>query len=584
MNCIHRKIRKDEFFMKLVNVNKLKQYPVKKKLNYLTYFLTGALALVGIISCIALYLLNLQTKTITESWLPSLSLARQINTLTSDYRLQQYSHLTSPDEAQMQQTEAEIESIGTEITEASATYEGYINSEEDKNLLLTARELWASYKKESETVLELSRTGKTEAASQLMLGDSRSYYNDFQDAFNQLVIYNQNGSDQASAAANTLFIVVMICILIIIPLSILLALSISRSVTKVIVEPLEQVRETLHAIDEGHLDVSITYDSKDEFGQLAADVNAFVNTLTAIIKDEEYLLSEMAKGNFDIKSTQTEKYVGDFFILLSSIRTINSKLGDALSNIQEAGFQISSASDQLATQAQELAEGASEQAGTVQELAASVEEVTSQSVASAKGAATASSMANEVRHQAENGNQQMSRVVDAMNIITDTSNEISTIIDAIERIASQTNLLSLNASIEAARAGEAGKGFAVVANEIGELAKECSQAANTTRELIEKSVAQTENGNALVKETADALQTVTQAAAQVVEIAESVKTNSITQENSMKEIEQGIEVISHVVESNSAAAEECSATSEELDANATALKDQLSQFIFRKRG
>lgn len=568
--------------MTLINLNKLKQYPVKKKLNYLTYFLIGALAVVGIISCIALYLLNLQTKSITESWLPSLSLARQMNTLTSDYRLSQYRHLSAIDDADMKESEAQLESIGAQIEEASATYETYTVSDEDMDLLLTARELWNSYKDASVKVLELSQANKTEEASQLMLGDLRSYYNDFQNNFNQLVVFNENGSQTASDNANALFILIICCIVVIIIISILLALAISRSVTKVIVEPLNEVRDTLHAIDSGDLNVSIHYESKDEFGQLAEDVNTFVSNLTAIIRDEDYLLSEMAKGNFDIKSKQTEKYVGDFFAVLSSIRIINSKLGDTLSNIQEAGFQISSASDQLATQAQELAEGASEQAGTVQELATSVEEVTSQSVASAKGAATASSMANEVRIQAENGNQQMDRVVDAMNIITDTSNEISTIIDAIERIASQTNMLSLNASIEAARAGEAGKGFAVVATQIGELAKECSQAANTTRELIEKSVAQTENGNALVQETADALRTVTDAAAQVVEIAESVKANSITQEHSMKEIEQGIEVISHVVESNSSAAEECSATSEELDANAAALKDQLSQFTFRK--
>lgn len=571
-------------FMKLVNMNKLKHYPVKKKLNYLTYFLIGALAVVGIISCIALSLLNMQTKSITESWLPSLSLARQMNTLTSDYRLQQYRHLSAADESEIDEVEASIESIGNQITEASSTYEGYTNSAEDEKLLMESRELWSSYTEESVKVLELSRAKQTKEASQLMLGDLSSYYNNFQDTFNQLVTYNQKGCDTASANADALFIIVIICLLVIIVISILLALAISKSVTKVIVDPLAQVRDTLHAIDGGDLNVSIQYDSQDEFGQLAKDVNTFVSNLTAIIKDEEYLLSEMAKGNFDLKSTQTEKYVGDFFTVLDSIRTINSKLGDALSNIQEAGFQISSASDQLATQAQELAEGASEQSNTVQELAASVEEVTNQSIASAKGASTASNMANEVRIQAENGNQQMARVVDAMNIITDTSNEISTIIDAIERIASQTNLLSLNASIEAARAGEAGKGFAVVANEIGELAKECSQAANTTRELIEKSVAQTENGNALVKETADALQTVTTAAAQVVDIAETVKANSITQENSMKEIEKGIEVISHVVESNSAAAEECSATSEELDANANTLKDQLAAFIFRKRG
>ena len=186
----------------------------------------------------------------------------------------------------------------------------------------------------------------------------------------------------------------------------------------------------------------------------------------------------------------------------------------------------------------------------------------------------------EVKQQAEKGNAQMERMMREMDIISQTSKEIETIIDTIEEIAEQTNLLALNASIEAARAGEAGRGFAVVAGEIGKLAGQSAEAATNTRELIQKSMSEVESGNGIAKETAEAFYAVNEGIKKVVELNGIVKEDCENQAQGVNEINEGIEIISGVVESNSAAAEESSATSEELAAHAQTLQAMLTQFTF----
>lgn len=559
----------------------VRNMPVKRKLSYVTQTLLGGLFIVGALSVIALYILNSQTKAITENWLPSLELAEKINTSTSDYRIAQYYHLTAKDAEAMQYGEEQIAEREAKITAYREEYETYIQSEEDAALMEQAKTLWSAYKEQSDEAIAFSRAGKIEEANAIMVGEAKEYYEEFTDTFNELIVFNEEGSKRASERAQMVFIIVVILIVIFVLIGTVAGFQISRFVTSVIAEPLMEVKTALSAMNEGNFDVSVTYEAEDEFGELSNVVSQFLENLIEIIDDEKYLLNEMANRNFDITSRVTEKYVGGYAPILASLRKINRGLGKTLTNIHDAGFQISSASDQMAKASQELAEGASGQAATIEELAASVEEVTNQSVESAKGAANVSNMVSEVRQEAENGNQKMERVVEAMDVITNTSNEIASIIDTIDSIASQTNLLSLNASIEAARAGEAGKGFAVVANEIGQLAKECSQAANNTRQLIGKSVKQTQNGNEIVKETAEGLVAVKEKAASAVDIAETVRRNSEKQKMAMQEIEQGIESITTVIESNSAAAEETSATSQELAANADMLRDELAKFKFR---
>lgn len=155
-----------------------------------------------------------------------------------------------------------------------------------------------------------------------------------------------------------------------------------------------------------------------------------------------------------------------------------------------------------------MAEGAADQAGAVEELTATVESVVNISNESAKNAVVAATSATNAAKDAKKSREEINQLTEAMNRITETSKEIENIIAAIEDIASQTNLLSLNVSIEAARAGEAGRGFAVVADQIGKLATDSAKSAISTRELISKCLQEVEAGNGIVDNTIESFGTV----------------------------------------------------------------------------
>lgn len=560
----------------------LKDIKVKNKLRGLVIFFIISLAIISGASVIALNTLNKQTKKISEKWMTSLELSEKMNVLTSDYRMFQYAHLTTQEDTLMREYEQKLESLEREIEKYSDEYEKAATTSEEKKLLLEAKKQWEAYQRNSEIVLTLSREHRTEEANQKMLGEIKDYYDDFQETYEKLVEYNERGSEKETQKVETIFRVVGISTVIMAVLVALIALYISYIVIQVIVEPLEAVKNTISEVTKGNLEVYIDYQSKDEFGILSKQVNHFVEELQNIILDERTILEEMASGNFNVTSKIPERYIGDFRPILSSMKKIKYDLGKMLSNISNTVIQISSASEQMAQESEALAEGATEQASTVEKLVFYMEDIANQTMKSEEAASIMRNIIDSVKQQAEESNEQMQAAVNAMDNITQTSQEISRIIDSIEQIASQTNLLSLNASIESARAKEEGRGFAVVAEAIGELALKSSKAAHMTRELIEKSMAQTEVGNSKIKSMAGVLEIMVNKSKEMTEFAEKVRKNSEIQRNAMEKIESGIEAISHVVENNAAAAQESSAASAELAENAENLKETVEIFRLSK--
>lgn len=558
----------------------LKDLKVKRKLIVLVAFMIAGIVLMGGVSNISLSLLKNKLSEVSDGWMPSSTMAEEMNCLTSEYRIKQYGHLTATSAEMMDSYEAEMEEISNTISETSAAYEAQILNEEDLALLKTARELWAQYKESGVAVIEMSRAGQSAEAAELMLGEAKDVYDQFQDAIDALVAYNEDGSNHAARSASQTFTFVTILIIAVTVFCLLIAFFITKQVTASIINPLGEVKSVLSRIVAGDLHVHMDYQAKDEFGELSDSVNTFVMELRYIIDDESELLKEMAAGNFRLNSKAREKYIGDFAIILSSMREIRDRLGGAMQKIADSGNEVERASEQLAKEAQELAEGATEQASTVEELVASIEDSTNKAEKGADQAIQASNDALRVKTQAENSNDRMREMIAAMNKINKTSEEISGIIAAIESIASQTNLLSLNASIEAARAGEAGKGFAVVADEIGKLAIQSTEAAGNTRKLIETSITETQNGNEIAKKTAEELGSVLEAVGKIAEIAQDVRSSFTDQSESMKQISEGVELIAKVVEGNSSAAEESSAASQELAAHAQSMQAELQQFQF----
>lgn len=348
-----------------------------------------------------------------------------------------------------------------------------------------------------------------------------------------------------------------------------------------ILEPLEQLENAAEAISNGNLDIEVSYDSQDELGSLAQSFRKTSSTLKAVIDDIDQLLEEFAKGNLDARSSNVDIYCGDFNEVLNKLREVESGLSQTIYNVKESSDQVSAGADQLAQSAQGLAEGATNQAAALEELTASVGEVATHVEENTQSTDRVHDQAKEVAIKADRGTAKMKELVESMKNISDTTNEIQTVIEKIESIASQTNLLSLNASIEAARAGEAGRGFAVVAEQIKELAEESAASAEETRVMLTNSLNQVEIGSSVADQTSQFMaEMIEQLDAVVMEVAK-IRQVSDRQAESVKQISQAIEQVNGVVQENSATSEQVSATSQELSASAEGLDEMISGFEIR---
>lgn len=407
-------------------------------------------------------------------------------------------------------------------------------------------------------------------------------YDEVHNALLALMDVNVTKGDETHDFMVVLKLVLIVIIVAIIVVATIVAMKIGQNITKSIKDPLTELGARINAFAHGDLDSPFpTRNIDDEIAVIVNDCRDMAANLTAIISDTENILGEMAIGNFRVDTTIEEKYEGGFSLLLTSLRKLTAELNTTLTQINDASDQVNEGANQLANSAQELAEGATEQAGAIEELSATIQNIANISEESAANAVGAASQAKEASVTADKSREDMHKLIEAMESITSTSKEIENIIVAIEDIASQTNLLSLNASIEAARAGEAGRGFAVVADQIGSLANDSAQSAVSTKALITKSLEEVEKGNQIVKATMASIEQVLASMQDFARTASGAAEASRTQANMLKEVEGGIEQINVVVQSNSATSEETSAIGEELAAQAVTLKEMISYFKLR---
>lgn len=405
-------------------------------------------------------------------------------------------------------------------------------------------------------------------------------YNDLKNLMN---IYVQK-EDQIESVLAVMEIIAVIIMIAVIILSILSGRRYGNQIADGISKPLQQISERLKTFAEGDLDSEFPeHDAKDEVAEMIETARKMADNLNVIISDSGKLLNEMADGNFAVATEHEERYTGKFNDLLVGIRNMNRKIDESLRQVEETAEQVSLGSGNMAEAAQSLAEGATEQAGAVEELQATIADITANVEHTAENLQKSHADARKYADDADHSREQMHAMVEAMQRISESSMKIENIISELEDIASQTNLLSLNASIEAARAGEAGKGFAVVADQIRKLAEQSAASAVSTRELIEGSIHDVEEGNKAVALVSETLDEVIKGINDIADTSKSLSENSQSQATAMEQAEQGVNQISEVVQSNSAMAQETSATSEELSAQAETLDNLVRQFTLREQ-
>lgn len=391
------------------------------------------------------------------------------------------------------------------------------------------------YDKYALQIIALKKAGRLQDAITLLRGDGDVSVKKMEEKLKILtdlkvkVAKETSQSNVAQADSSSLIMIILIIA------GMILAIGLGIFISSIISRPLKQLVVIADKIADGDLNVNVEVKSKDEVGKLALAFDAMVNNVNSV-----------------------------------------------MTNINAASEQVAAGAKQVSSSGQALSQGSTEQASSIEQITSSMTEVAAQTKQNAQNANQANELATSAKENASKGNSQMQEMVKAMADINDSSSNISKIIKVIDEIAFQTNILALNAAVEAARAGQHGKGFAVVAEEVRNLAARSANAAKETTVMIEGSIKKVEIGTKIANETATALNSIVDGIAKAAAIVGNIATASNEQATGISQINQAIDQVAQVVQTNSATAEESASASEELSSQAELLKESVRKFKLKK--
>ena len=543
--------------------------------------MTLFLVLVALISTLVI---RSNIEKITEVWSPSLEYLQDLETMTAKYRIKQYQHLVESDAAIMNSCEEEIQKLESQIQDTDANLDAIMSADSDarkgQDHYEVAKAAWEEYRAASDEILKLSRAGKQQEASKLMTGKVYEEYKALAEKLTILSDEFQAELDRAKTMANVCIIIIFIVIVAAGLAIAVVTTQIGKIITNSITEPVEQIDAAVASLRKGELSnvEMLTYESEDEFGDTIRNLKEAMGILADYVSEISVEVKAIAQGDLTRNGNDITDFLGDFSELKVSLVYILKRFNSTLTEISNLAEQVSSNASEVENASRSLADGATEQAGVIEELNATVDTVVDLAADTAKETQSASARVKASANKANEEKEKMNDLLMEMGHITEISKEIGNIITDIEDIASQTNLLSLNASIEAARAGEAGKGFAVVADQIGKLAADSAKSAVNTRDLIDKTLVEIEKGNTITRTTADAFNQIIADMESFAEIAQNTMEKANSQAESLGQIGQGIEQLSSVVQGNAASSEENTAISINLAEGAAKMRDRVNIF------
>lgn len=564
-------------------IAKLRDTKVRTKLMLLAVFMILAVLGVTILSLSFMEKVKNDSRLVAEKCLPAIVAAEELENSIASYRINEYKHITSQNPAAREEVGAELENLKTRIEADFQECEKTVSGDTDLQYLKKTREKWAEYLKAGEEIIDLSNHMQSKAATVNMKEISMPVYNEIFSGCNALIQYNKERVTFENQNADQTFLRTVVVTIAFVAVITALTVFILSFLMKSIMNPIQKIDHAVQQIANGDLDVQIEYSAENELGILAENFSKTVRRLKKYIDyiDEiTYALNEIARGNLDFELKHS--YSGEFEKVKAALENIASSLTETLQKIQNASIEVSTGANRAYDASQALADGASDQAENIQQVTAMMETVSNQAEENAGHAKDAIRVSEKSNQILQFGGGKMKDMLEAMENISQSAHEIQNILISIEGIASQTNMLSLNASIEAARAGEAGRGFAVIAENVGKLAVDSANSAKNTRELINRTVALVEDGNNIASDTSQALNEIIETTKESMELIEQIAEASVSQSHSLLDTNKGMEQISAIVQANVAMAQETSATGEELNTQAKVLNTLIGAFQLKR--
>ena len=430
-----------------------------------------------------------------------------------------------------------------------------------------------------EEALESASGGDTETACGYVFSD------EYEDTISQISLLTDDVIDKIqdrNSNKRTILNIIMIVIQVLFIGAFVFIvndiLKIIRFAREELLVPVEKVSLQMAELADGNFKVPFDLkEDESEVGSMVASINFMKRNITGMVREISDTLEQMSNGDYNINIQQ--EYVGEFVQIKDSFISIGEKMRKTLYTIREVSGHIDNGSEQLACAAEDLAEGCTAQAMQVAELVNIIGGMTDSMESNASAASDSVGIAAMAGESLQAGNQKMHELIDAISEISKCSEQIGSIIGDIEDIASQTNLLSLNAAIEAARAGEAGKGFAVVAEQVKSLAEESAKAAGRTTTLIETTIEAVDKGISIANETASNMSEVMDGAREATQKMGQIASMLQQDVKRMHEVNDNISQVSAVVDNNSATSEETAAISQEQNQQVEAMVSLMDQFV-----